>query len=187
LVFGGGGAVGLAAIHIAVATGCHVTTTCGSGSVDRVLKAGVEQAVNYSTQDVESTLKGQKFDAVFDTIGGEDTERIGVDLVKKGGNYMTVLGHLLSQTDKYGLLLGLSSGAGMLVKRKLQYRATRGIGYSWVIMSSNKNGMEEIRGLIESGKLRIPVDKVYPLAQTSEAHEAKEKGLVRGKIVLAID
>ena len=47
--------------------------------------------------------------------------------------------------------------------------------------------MEEIRRLTEEGKLRIPVDKTFPLAQTREAHEAKEKGLVRGKIVLEID
>lgn len=47
---GGGGAVGLAAIQISVAKGCHVTTICGKRSIDRVLAAGAEQAVDYTAE-----------------------------------------------------------------------------------------------------------------------------------------
>lgn len=47
---GGGGAVGLAAIQLAAAARCQVTTTCGSRSIDRVRKAGAEQAVDYITE-----------------------------------------------------------------------------------------------------------------------------------------
>lgn len=50
LVVGGGGAVGYAAVQLAVATGCHVSTTCGSESIDRLLAAGAEQAIDYTTQ-----------------------------------------------------------------------------------------------------------------------------------------
>lgn len=39
------------------------------------------------------TIKG-KFDAVLDTIGGPETERISISLLKKGGHYMTLqVGH----------------------------------------------------------------------------------------------
>lgn len=47
---GGGGAVGFAAIQLAVAAGCNVTATCGSQSIDRILAAGAEQAVDYTIQ-----------------------------------------------------------------------------------------------------------------------------------------
>jgi NADPH:quinone reductase-like Zn-dependent oxidoreductase len=47
---GGGGAVGLAAIQLAAAARCHVTTTCGGQSIDRVLEAGAEQAVDYTAE-----------------------------------------------------------------------------------------------------------------------------------------
>jgi hypothetical protein len=40
-------------------------------------------------QDIEFSIKG-RFDAVLDTIGGPETERIGVCLLKKGGHYMTL-------------------------------------------------------------------------------------------------
>lgn len=120
LVVGGGGAVGFAAIQLGVAAGCHVSTTCGSESIARVVAAGAEQAVDYTSevmiissnnsfqrgrrkmllllaeadtffnsQDVESALKGN-FDAVLDTIGVAETERVGTNLLKRGGYYMTL-------------------------------------------------------------------------------------------------
>ncbi|KAF2610352.1 hypothetical protein F2Q70_00010010 [Brassica cretica] len=50
LVFGGGGAVGFAAIQIAVASGCHVTASCVGQTRERILAAGAEQAVDYTTE-----------------------------------------------------------------------------------------------------------------------------------------
>lgn len=40
-------------------------------------------------QDTELAIKGQ-FDAVLDTIGVHETERIGINFLKKGGHYMTL-------------------------------------------------------------------------------------------------
>lgn len=39
---GGGGAVGFSAIQLAVAAGCHVSTTCGGESVGHLLAASAE-------------------------------------------------------------------------------------------------------------------------------------------------
>uniref|UniRef100_A0A0R0HFS2 Enoyl reductase (ER) domain-containing protein n=1 Tax=Glycine max TaxID=3847 RepID=A0A0R0HFS2_SOYBN len=89
LVVGGGGAVGLSAVQLAVAAGCSVATTCGSQSVDRLLAAGADQAVDYVAEDVELAIKG-KFDAVLDTIGVPETERMGINFLKRGGHYMTL-------------------------------------------------------------------------------------------------
>lgn len=47
---GGGGAVGLAAIQLAVAAGCNVSTTCGSQSIDQVLAIGAKQAIDYTSE-----------------------------------------------------------------------------------------------------------------------------------------
>lgn len=56
LVVGGGGAVGFSAIQLAVAAGCSVRTTCGSQSVERMLAAGAEQAVDYLSEVVLNFL-----------------------------------------------------------------------------------------------------------------------------------
>lgn len=43
----------------------------------------------FDVQDIELAIKG-KFDAVLDTIGVPETERIGIKFLKRGGHYMTL-------------------------------------------------------------------------------------------------
>lgn len=54
-------------------------------------------------------------------------------------------------------------------------------------MRADMEGLQEIRRLAEAGKLHVPVEKTFPLSQVKEAHEAKEKRLVPGKVVLEVD
>ncbi|KAI5662479.1 hypothetical protein M9H77_21802 [Catharanthus roseus] len=187
LVVGGGGAVGLSAIQLAVAAGCHVSTTCGSESIERVLAAGAEQAVDYTTEDLEVTIKGY-FDAVLDTIGMPETERISINLLKRGGHYMTLQGEAASLADRYGLAVGIPMATAILLKKQIQYRISHGIEYFWTYMRADAEGLEDIRRLSEIGKLKIPVEKTFPITQVKEAHEAKDKkGHIPGKIVLELD
>eukprot|EP00256_Glycine_max_P054514 XP_014621379.1 reticulon-4-interacting protein 1, mitochondrial isoform X1 [Glycine max] len=180
LVVGGGGAVGLSAVQFAVAAGCSVVTTCGSQSVDRLLAAGAEQAVDYIAEvDVELAIKG-KFDAVLDTIGMPETERMGINFLKRGGHYMTLQGEAASLSDRYGLIIGLPAATAVLLKKQLLYRFSHGIEYSWTYMRDDLEGLTEIRKLCEAGKMKIPVYKTFPIAQVKEAHEAKDKKLIPG-------
>lgn len=48
-----------------------------------------KQMITVAWQDIELAIKG-KFDAVLDTIGGPETERIGISFLKRGGHYMTL-------------------------------------------------------------------------------------------------
>lgn len=59
--------------------------------------------------------------------------------------------------------------------------------YSWTFMRSDIEGLVEIRKLCEAGKMKIPVDKTFPITQVKEAHEAKDKQLTPGKVVLELD
>ncbi|XP_058221571.1 uncharacterized protein LOC131331559 [Rhododendron vialii] len=186
LVVGGGGAVGFAAVQLAVAAGCHVSTTCGSESIDRLLAAGAEQAIDYTTQDIELAIKRQ-FDAVLDTIGIPETERVGINLLKRGGHYMTLQGEAASLTDRYGLAIGLPTATAILLKKQIQYRYSHGIEYWWTFMRADAEGLDQIRRLCEVGKLKIPVDKTFPITQVREAHEAKDKRRIPGKVVLEVD
>ncbi|CAN1169423.1 Reticulon-4-interacting protein 1, mitochondrial [Linum perenne] len=186
LVVGGGGAVGFSAIQIGVAAGCHVTTTCGGESLNRMLEAGVEQAVDYTSEDIELAIKG-KFDAVLDTIGMPETERVGINFLKRGGHYMTLQGEAAALTDRYGLIVGLPIATSILMKKQIQYRYSHGIEYWWTYMRADSDGLAEIRRLSEAGKLKQPVEKTFPFAQVREAHEAKDSRQITGKVVLELD
>ncbi|VFQ64317.1 unnamed protein product [Cuscuta campestris] len=186
LVIGGGGAVGFSAIQLSVAAGCSVSTTCGGDSIDRILATGAEQAVDYTTEDIEVAIKGH-FDAVLDTIGGSETERIGINFLKKGGHYMTLQGEAASLTDRYGLTIGLPMATAILLKKQIQYRFSHGIEYWWTYMRADAEGLDEIRRLCEAGKLKVPVDKTFPITRVQDAHHAKDKGEIPGKVVLEVD
>ncbi|KAF5478621.1 hypothetical protein F2P56_005164 [Juglans regia] len=186
LVVGGGGAVGFAAIQLSVAAGCHVTTTCGSQSIGRLLAAGAEQAVDYTAEDLELAIKG-KFDAVLDTIGVPETERISINFLKRGGHYMTLQGEAAALADRYGLAVGLPLATAVLLKKQIQYRYSHGIEYWWTYMRADSEGLDEIRRLSEAGKLKMPVEKTFPITQVREAHKAKDKRHIPGKIVLELD
>uniref|UniRef100_A0A2P2JHA7 Zinc binding dehydrogenase n=2 Tax=Rhizophora mucronata TaxID=61149 RepID=A0A2P2JHA7_RHIMU len=186
LVIGGGGAVGFSAIQLAVTVGCHITTTCGRQSINRMLEAGAELAVDYTAEDIELAIKG-KFDAVLDTIGVPDTERIGINFLRRGGHYMTLQGEAASLTDRYGLAVGLPIATAILLKKQIQYRYSHGIEYWWTYMRADRDGLVEIRRLSEAGKLKIPVEKTFPITQVREAHKAKDKKQIPGKVVLELD
>ncbi|KAL5220028.1 hypothetical protein ABZP36_024741 [Zizania latifolia] len=186
LVIGGGGAVGLSAVQLAVAAGCSVTATCGTQSIEQVLSAGAEKAIDYTTEDTESVVK-EKFDAVLDTIGVHETERIGINVLRRCGHYMTLQGETAALADRYGLAVGLPAATVVLLKKQMQYHCSHGIDYSWTYMRADAEGLHEIQRLSGAGKLQIPVEKTFPICQVREAHEAKEKRLVAGKVVLEFD
>lgn len=59
--------------------------------------------------------------------------------------------------------------------------------YSWVFMRADLDGLIEIRKLCEAGKMKIPVDKTFPITQVKEAHDAKDRRIIQGKVVLEFD
>ncbi|KAL3821225.1 hypothetical protein ACJIZ3_007130 [Penstemon smallii] len=186
LVIGGGGAVGFSAIQLAVAVGCHVSTTCGAESIERILASGAEEAVDYANENYELSIEGI-FDAVLDTIGAHETERIGTNLLKRGGHYMTLQGESGSFADSYGLVIGIPMSTAILMKKQIQYRYSHGIEYSWTYMRADAEALEEIRRLSAIGKLKVPVEKTFPITQVREAHDAKDKRIISGKVVLEIE
>lgn len=59
--------------------------------------------------------------------------------------------------------------------------------YWWTYMRADSEGLNEIRQLSEAKKLHIPVDKTFNITQVREAHNAKDKRLIPGKVVLELD
>ncbi|KAG0614777.1 hypothetical protein M758_6G202600 [Ceratodon purpureus] len=186
LIMGGGGAVGLAGISLAKAAGCYVACTCGKRSMEKVKEAGAEEAVDYTAPDFKDQFR-ERFDVVLDTIGLPETEASGIDLLKRGGQYMTLQGQTVTYTDKYGLLAGGAAAAAALVQKQMQYGQSHGIEYWWPIMRTDAEGLEEICRLASDGRLKIPVGKTFPLESAAEAHHARDSKSVNGKVVLEVD
>jgi NADPH:quinone reductase-like Zn-dependent oxidoreductase len=61
-----------------------------------------------------------------------------------------------------------------------------GIRIGDLLVEPDHAGLRGITALVESGRLRPVVDRVFPLEQAGRAHAYGESGLAVGKIVLAV-
>ena len=102
------------------------------------------------------------FDAVFDTVGGETTNK-SFKVLKKNGVIVSMLGAPNPELAK-------------------QYGATA-IGQ---MTDTNATRLTRLAELVDNGTIKVQVDKVFPLEQTKEAFEYLENAHSRGKVVIAV-
>lgn len=93
-VVGASGAIGVMILQYLKSLGCHVTAICSGASADFVRKYGADNVVDYTRENFgDAALEsGQKYDAVFDCVGGRDIEASAFRALKKSGAFETVVG-----------------------------------------------------------------------------------------------
>ncbi len=160
LIHGGAGGIGHIAIQLAKSLGCYVATTVGTDDMDFVKGLGTDEIIDYQTQDFSEILKD--FDAVFDTVGGDVTEK-SFKVLKKGGTIVSMLGQPNPDLAKH---LGVTA-----------------IGQN---TETNTVHLSRVRELVDKGQIKVHVDKVFPLEKVQEAFKYLEEDLKQGKVVLKI-
>jgi len=160
LIHGGSGGVGHMAIQIARARGARVIATASSANQDFMRKLGADQTIDYAKTKFEDAVKD--VDLVLDAVGGETLER-SYGVVKKGGTIVTIAGEPdQSALDAHGI---------------------RGVSISAAPKSET---FAELTRLIEAGKLKPVVTKLFPLAEVAKAQEQIATRHTTGKIVLQV-
>eukprot|EP00949_MAST-11_sp_MAST-11-sp1_P000796 g796.t1 len=70
-----------------------VVAVCSASKAQSVLELGADEVVDYAKAPFgEQLANAEKFDAVFDFVGGSAVERNGVRLLKTGGKFITAVG-----------------------------------------------------------------------------------------------
>src|SRR5205807_3894871 len=87
VIAGAAGGVGHLAMQFAKRAGARVIGTGSSRNRDFVLGLGADEYVDYTQQDVASSVSG--VDVAFDTVGGETTGSL-VPTVREGGIVVTI-------------------------------------------------------------------------------------------------
>src|SRR5450759_2702502 len=82
LIQGGAGGVASFAIQVAKQIGARVITTTSAANCDYVRDLGADEIIDYNAQDFTQVVTG--CDAVFDTVGGDVTQK-SFAVVKPGG------------------------------------------------------------------------------------------------------
>jgi NADPH2:quinone reductase len=167
LIHGAAGGVGSFAVQIAKAMGARVLGTSGTSNLSVLRELGVDVPIDYSKEDfIEVATKeteGRGVDAVLDCFGG-DLVGQSIRAIRPGGR----IAHILSPGGD--LMAGYS----------------KNLTLHGIFLVRERTRLEEMRRLIEMGRLRPLVAQVLPLERVREAHERLDSGHGRGKIVLSV-
>jgi len=178
LIHAGSGGVGSFAIQYAKAKGAYVYTTTSTTNVRWVSDLGADRVIDYKTEDYKTIVAD--VDIVFDTLGKHYTME-AFQVIKEGGMVVSVAGPIDEENSK---IFGM-------VDYKLPDELTnlideRTASYKFIFMHPNGVHLAEIKALIEDGKIKPIIDKVYPFHESIEAFSHLASGRAKGKIVIQI-
>lgn len=180
LVQGGSSGIGVTAIQLAKAMGAQVIVTAGSDDkVAACMALGADVGINYKTQDFVAEVKtatgGKGADVVLDMVAGDYVAR-EVQCLADDGRIVII-----------AVQGGINSGfnAGELLRRRLLITGStlrpRPIAFKGAIAAALK---AKVWPLIEAGRIKPVINRVFPAAQAAQAHALMESSQHVGKIVL---
>jgi putative PIG3 family NAD(P)H quinone oxidoreductase len=183
LVHAAGSGVGVAAIQIAKAMGAaQVIGTAGSADkLERARSLGLDTGVNYREEDfAQRTLDatgGRGADVILDVIGAEYWERNMRALAPKGRLILV------------GLMGGNSTNAniGVLLQKRASVRGTTLRARPLEEKAATTKLFEKsVIPHLASGRVKVVIDRVFPLSEAGAAHEYMATNQNFGKIVLKV-
>src|SRR5436309_8429392 len=158
LITGASGAVGSMAVQLAKNKGAYVIGTGSGRNEEFVRKLGADEFIDYKKAKFEEEVTG--VDVVFDTVGGDMQQRAFQTL--KGGGFL------------------VSTVSPPSAEKAKEF----GVAVAMVQMMPKPDQLAEIKRLVESGKLKVRVATVLPLAEVKKAHQLSAAGHADGKIIL---
>lgn len=168
LLYGATGAIGSAALQIMKAIGAEVTAVCNTKNLDLIKSLGADKVIDYETEDFTSTDK--KYDVVFDAVGKSSFKQCKPLLKEKGIFTSTDLGPY-SQNPFLAIFTPMFGGKKVL----------------FPIPSFDKEMINYLKKLGESGKFKPVIDRQYPFEQIPEAFKYVHKGQKTGNVVITLD
>jgi NADPH2:quinone reductase len=181
LVMGASGGVGLAAVELGKLMGAKVIAAASTQDKLELCKAyGADELINYTTQDLKSTLKkitdGKGVDVIYDPVGGDFSEQ-ALRAIAWNGRFL-VVGFAAGTIPKIPLNLPLLKGASIV-----------GVFWGGFAMKYPKENMGNTMTLMKwhaEGKLKPHIHKIVPLEDAKEALEEMMNRMVKGKMVVQI-
>ena len=172
LINGAAGGVGTFAVQIAKALGAEVTAVCSTKNVELIRTLGADHVIDYSREDF--TRSRQRHDLLLDIAGTRSwsecrrvlTPRATVVII--GGPKGRVIGPL-------GHIIGM---------RLASFRASQKV--TFFVANFNREDLCVLRDLMEAGRIKPVVDRIYPLSRINEAMSYLGTGHAQAKIVVTL-
>ena len=169
LIYGASGGVGTFAVQIAKAFGAEVTGVCSTRNVEILRSIGADYIIDYSKEHF--TQHQEYYDLVLGVNGSNslsDYKRV----LKQNGHFVHIGG---SESQLYQTLF-LGSFTSIAGSKKI----------SSLLQRANQKDLNDLKELLETGKVKSIIDKRFKLRGITEAFKYFQEGHSQGKVVITI-
>jgi NADPH:quinone reductase-like Zn-dependent oxidoreductase len=168
LVNGATGGIGSALVQILKHFGLQVTAVCGTPHIDLVKSLGADKVYDYWTEDF--TKDTEQYDYVFDAVG-KSSFKLCKPLLKPKGIYISSELGPNNENLYLPLTTLFSGGKKVIFPMPLDIKAS----------------MVFIQNLVEMGRFKPVIDRVYPLDDIAKAFEYVLTGQKIGNVIISMD
>ena len=167
LIYGASGAIGTAAVQLAVSMGAEVTAVVATQHVELARALGAARVIDYTAEDFSRI--GAKFDCVLDAVGKTTYGRCR-RLLKPGGVFAA------TDMGPGGQTLVLALWSWMTGSRRVMTVMPRRI----------EGFVTYLKALMERGAFRAVIDRRYSLERIADAYRYVELGQKTGIVVVEV-
>ena len=165
LIHGASGAIGTYAVQLAKYYGADVTGVCSATNAEMVKSLGADKVIDYTKEDF--TKNDERYDFVFDVVGKTTFSQCR-GILKQKGIYLENM-------------LGIKD-----ILRMMWTSITGGKKIKGGVSKETAENLNFFIELIESGKLKPVIDRIFPLERTAEAFQYVEQGHKKGNVIITI-
>ncbi len=174
LINGASGGIGSATLQLLKYHGAIVTAVCNTKNIELMKSLGADKVIDYLREDF--TLDDEQYDYVFDSVG-KSTFGKCKRLLKPGGIYIS------SELGPYIENIYLSLITALFGSVPFQNRKKVKFPYPPNILRS----VLFIKKLIEEGKYKAVIDKIYPFEDIADAYTYVLTGQKTGNVVIKVN
>lgn len=168
LIQGASGGVGSLAVQFAKAKGAYVIGLASADNLEYLKQLGADEVIDYRNQPFDELVRN--VDVVLEASPLRDNgERLRSVTVLKAGGILVSVNVDFPFDEAVLAVLAAKQATGALTANQPRQ--------DWLI---------EIAQLIDEGRVRVHISRVFPLAEVAEAHRVSQTYHVRGKLILEV-
>jgi NADPH:quinone reductase-like Zn-dependent oxidoreductase len=168
LVNGASGGIGVYAVQLARYFNAEVTGVCSTRNLEFVRSLGAQKVIDYTKEDPSRI--GDSWDIILDVVVGKTSYTRFKNSLTPKGYYLAVAGGLRD----------------MLQMIRTSFTGGRKVIFGGGSSCEKKENLVFLKDLIEEGKLKPVLDKIFPFNQLIEAHWYIETGAKHGNIAVSV-
>jgi NADPH:quinone reductase-like Zn-dependent oxidoreductase len=172
LINGASGGVGTFAVQFAKSLGAEVTGVCSTRNVELVRSLGADAVVDYTKDDF--TRGDRRYDVILDNVLNHPPKQTARALAPGG----------ILMPNSVGNTGGMFAGLPRMARAAVMGKGSTDVRFVPCVV--NRENLQALAALLESGAVRVVVDRVYPLDEAAAAVSHMLAHRARGKVVIAV-